>query len=140
MVSTHSVRLYNESNLKKYSLKNRYFDLAFSNWILIHTFLDQHLQSKCFFFGPMISSVVALQTDLANPWPDKLWRAALILSLMVWPAIVEFYLWARTDWNLVLFKFSEIWLNCDKILFFFCREKQVLADFFTPFKTISTTL
>lgn len=47
-----------------------------------------HLQSKCFFFGPMHSSVVALHTDLASPWPARLWRAASSLSLIVCPAIV----------------------------------------------------
>lgn len=46
-----------------------------------------NLQSKCFFFGPIISSVVALHTDLANPCPAKLWRAASNRSFIVWPAI-----------------------------------------------------
>lgn len=49
-----------------------------------------YLQSKCFFFGPIISSVVALQTDLANPWPAKLCRAANSLSFIVCPAIFFF--------------------------------------------------
>lgn len=47
----------------------------------------QHLQSKCFFFGPIISSVVALHTDLANPCPARLWRAANSRSLIVCPAM-----------------------------------------------------
>ena len=46
-------------------------------------------QSKCFFLGPIISSVVALQTDLAKPWPERLWRAANSLSLIVCPAIIS---------------------------------------------------
>lgn len=46
-----------------------------------------HLQSKCFFFGPIISSVVALHTDLAKPCPAKLWRAANSLSFIVCPAM-----------------------------------------------------
>lgn len=46
-----------------------------------------HLQSKCFFLGPIISSVVALHTDLASPCPAKLWRAANNLSFIVCPAI-----------------------------------------------------
>lgn len=49
-----------------------------------------HLQSKCFFLGPIISSVVALQTDLASPWPARLCRAASSLSLMVCPAMLIF--------------------------------------------------
>lgn len=47
-----------------------------------------YLQSKCFFFGPITSSVVALQTDLANPCPAKLYLAAVSLSLMDWPAML----------------------------------------------------
>lgn len=46
-----------------------------------------HLQSKCFFLGAIISSVVALHTDLASPWPAKLWRAAKRRSFIVCPAI-----------------------------------------------------
>lgn len=48
---------------------------------------QNHLQSKCFFFGPIISSVVALHTDLAKPCPAKLCRAANNLSFIVCPAI-----------------------------------------------------
>ena len=47
-----------------------------------------HLQSKCFFFGPIISSVVALQTAFANPCPAKLCRAANNLSCSVCPPAV----------------------------------------------------
>ena len=36
-----------------------------------------YLQSRCFFFGPMISSVVALHTAFARPWNTKVWRAIL---------------------------------------------------------------
>lgn len=52
-----------------------------------------HLQSKCFFLGPIISSVVALHTDLARPWPAKLCRAASNLSFIVCPAIFSFLTW-----------------------------------------------
>lgn len=45
------------------------------------------LQSRCFFFGPMTSSVVALQTAFASPWPAIEWRAASNRSLIVWPDI-----------------------------------------------------
>lgn len=48
-----------------------------------------HSQSKCFFFGPISSSVVALHTDLAKPCPAKLCRAANSLSCIVWPAIAN---------------------------------------------------
>lgn len=44
-------------------------------------------QSKCFFLGPMSSSVVALHTDFARPWPARLCLAASNLSLIVCPAI-----------------------------------------------------
>lgn len=44
-------------------------------------------QSKCFFFGPISSSVVALQTDFASPCPAKLCFAAKRRSLIVCPAI-----------------------------------------------------
>ncbi len=44
-------------------------------------------QSRCFFLGPITSSVVALHTDLARPWPAIEWRAANSRSLMVWPDI-----------------------------------------------------
>ena len=33
-----------------------------------HIFNQLHLQSRCFFFGPIISSVVALHTAFASPW------------------------------------------------------------------------
>lgn len=46
-------------------------------------------QSRCFFLGPIISSVVALQTDLARPWPAMLCLAANSLSLIVCPAILS---------------------------------------------------
>lgn len=45
--------------------------------------MKQYSQSKCFFLGAIISSVVALQTDFANPWPAMLWRAAKSLSFIV---------------------------------------------------------
>jgi len=48
-----------------------------------------HSQSKCFFFGPISSSVVALHTDFARPCPAKLCRAASSLSCIVWPAIAD---------------------------------------------------
>lgn len=48
-----------------------------------------YLQSRCFFLGPIISSVVALQTDLARPWPAMLCLAASSLSLIVCPAILS---------------------------------------------------
>lgn len=47
--------------------------------------VSQFLQSKCFFLGPMSSSVVALQTALANPWPANECLAAKIRSFNVWP-------------------------------------------------------
>ncbi|KAJ8678710.1 hypothetical protein QAD02_014497 [Eretmocerus hayati] len=46
-----------------------------------------HSQSRCFFLGPIISSVVALQTDLAKPWPARLCLAASSLSFIVCPAM-----------------------------------------------------
>ena len=63
------------------------------------------LQSRCFFLGPMISSVVALHTALARPWPARLCRAARILSLRVCPPgvcilvweISEFPHWSETE-------------------------------------------
>lgn len=76
--------------------KNWFFQTKF-RWIRLHKNRIQiwelgkcfifHLQSKCFFFGPIISSVVALHTDLAKPCPAKLCRAANNLSFIVCPAI-----------------------------------------------------
>lgn len=51
-----------------------------------------YLQSRCFFLGPIISSVVALQTDLARPWPAMLCLAASSLSFIVCPAILSLLL------------------------------------------------
>ncbi|KAH0540208.1 hypothetical protein KQX54_014524, partial [Cotesia glomerata] len=48
--------------------------------------------SKCFFLGPIISSVVALQTAFARPWPAILCLAASNLSLIVCPAIVIIFI------------------------------------------------
>lgn len=45
-----------------------------------------YLQSKCFFLGPIISSVVALQTDFARPCPARLCLAANSRSFIVCPA------------------------------------------------------
>jgi hypothetical protein len=45
-------------------------------------------QSKCFFLGPISSSVVALQTALARPWPAKECLAARILSFRVCPVFM----------------------------------------------------
>ena len=76
------------------------------------TVVHSNLQSKCFFLGPMISSVVALQTALASPCPAKLCLAASILSLIVWPAwdMVAYIagtlknrnLWEYEDWKCFL--------------------------------------
>lgn len=52
-----------------------------------HQIIWWYLQSKCFFLGPMSSSVVALHTDFARPWPARLCLAASNLSLIVCPAI-----------------------------------------------------
>lgn len=49
---------------------------------------NPHSQSRCFFLGPIISSVVALHTDLANPCPARLCRAASNRSFIVCPAIL----------------------------------------------------
>ena len=43
-------------------------------------------QSKCFFLGPISSSVDALQMALASPWPAMECLAARSRSLSVWPA------------------------------------------------------
>lgn len=75
--------------------KNWFFQTKFRwIWLRLHKNRIQnekreifHLQSKCFFFGPIISSVVALHTDLAKPCPAKLCRAANNLSFIVCPAI-----------------------------------------------------
>lgn len=73
-----------------------------------------HLQSKCFFFGPMHSSVVALHTDLASPWPARLWRAANSLSLIVCPAIVMmklfFFFFLSFNYTFIICKYNLIWL------------------------------
>lgn len=50
---------------------------------LIISKLGWYLQSKCFFFGPITSSVVALHTTLANPWPAMLCFAAVTRSIML---------------------------------------------------------
>ena len=42
-----------------------------------------NLQSRCFFLGPITSSVVALHTTLANPWPAMLCLAAVMRSKML---------------------------------------------------------
>ena len=42
-----------------------------------------NLQSRCFFLGPITSSVVALHTTLANPWPAMLCLAAVMRSRML---------------------------------------------------------
>ena len=56
----------------------------------------KYLQSRCFFFGPMSSSVVALHTALARPCPASECFAANILSFKVCPpkgaAILGLYL------------------------------------------------
>ena len=48
------------------------FSLDFIVWhywqSTAHIFNQLHLQSRCFFFGPIISSVVALHTAFASPW------------------------------------------------------------------------
>lgn len=48
---------------------------------------ESYLQSRCFFFGPIISSVVALHTTLASPCPARAYLAAFNLSLRVWPPV-----------------------------------------------------
>lgn len=71
-----------QGHKKPVKIKHRQINWTRSNFC--------HLQSKCFFLGPIISSVVALHTDLARPCPAKLCRAASNLSFMVCPAIFSF--------------------------------------------------
>lgn len=52
----------------------------------------QGLQSRCFFLGPINSSVVALQTAFAKPWPAMECLAAKRRSLRVWPALTAILL------------------------------------------------
>lgn len=63
------------------------------------------LHSRCFFFGPIISSVVALHTALARPWPAMLCLAANSLSLIVCPAIVSLLL---SHWNFLKLTYFSI--------------------------------
>ena len=60
------------------------------NLTLVNFFLV-NLQSKCFLFGPVTSSVVALHTLLARPCPDILCLAAFSLSTTLWPDIPKFF-------------------------------------------------
>ena len=57
---------------------------------------DGVLQSKCFFLGPISSSVVALQTALARPWPANECFAAKIRSFNVCPVFI-LKSWVRTS-------------------------------------------
>ena len=70
------------------------------------------LQSRCFFFGPMISSVVALHTALARPWPARLCRAARILSLRVCPPGFCILTWSRRYLSFL----TDLKLNTDCLL------------------------
>jgi len=45
-----------------------------------------NVQSMCFFFGGLISSVLALHTVLASPSPVRLCLAAITRSTRLWPA------------------------------------------------------
>lgn len=73
---------------------------------LVCFFWRNYLQSKCFFFGPITSSVVALHTTLANPWPDRLCLAAVIRSIILCPDIFAGYIVTRQGKH----KFSgQIW-------------------------------
>ena len=61
----------------------------FKFWQLVNNIKGMNvLQSKCFFLGPMSSSVVALQTALAKPCPANECLAANIRSLMVCPVFI----------------------------------------------------
>ena len=46
-------------------------------------------QSRCFLLGAMSSSVVALHTALARPWPAMECLAARMRSLIVWPLAIS---------------------------------------------------
>lgn len=89
------------------------------------------LHSRCFFFGPIISSVVALHTALARPWPAMLCLAANSLSLIVCPAIVSLLL---SHWNFLKLTYFSIWFfrytitirNCSSV------SKIVLANAHHP--------
>ena len=48
-----------------------------------------HSQSRCFLLGAMSSSVVALHTALARPWPAMECLAARMRSLIVWPLAIS---------------------------------------------------
>lgn len=46
-----------------------------------------YLQSICFFLGPSTSSVVALHTVRAKPWPARAYLTAFRRSFMVCPVV-----------------------------------------------------
>lgn len=82
------------------------------NWygVFCWNHLRVHLQSKCFFFGPIISSVVALHTDFANPCPAKLCRAANNLSFIVCPAMFfsSFFCFSTSGFSFLFYSKNDV--------------------------------
>ena len=76
-------------------------------WVTVK-FVKINLQSRCFFLGPINSSVVALQTAFANPWPASECLAAISRSFRVWPVEVADAIFAHplVSWTKILAWFS----------------------------------
>lgn len=91
---TSSFRAYGEWNA---------FKLCICMTLKRYHIFYMYSQSKCFFLGAIISSVVALHTDLASPWPAKLCLAANRRSFIVCPAIMIAALFLFHDFHCKIF-------------------------------------
>lgn len=110
---------YAERCSGKYGHRNRETEAETEEEIKHHIWI--YLQSKCFFFGAIISSVVALHTDLARPWPAKLCRAANRRSFIVCPAIIfaPFLLYIHFSVCMCIENDSQIHLRIRNFMGFF---------------------
>lgn len=95
-LSSRTTRLWNFRWCTLNSSNNAIYTYCIPTYLNYHNLIKWwqhllHLQSRCFFFGPITSSVVALQTDFAKPWPAMLCLAATTRSIILCPDIILFY-------------------------------------------------
>ena len=84
------VRQVRDRHIRLLGAAEQIWKMHISNWRSnVALKRPSHSQSRCFLLGAMSSSVVALHTALARPWPAMECLAARMRSLIVWPLAIS---------------------------------------------------
>ena len=84
------VRQVRDRHIRLLGAAQQIWKMHISNWRSnVALKKPSHSQSRCFLLGAISSSVVALHTALARPWPAMECLAARMRSLIVWPLAIS---------------------------------------------------